>query len=64
MSGLHTDDKHIDAGITHAPIEQIREQVVVAEGTGKTAEAEGAQTKVVHNVRSWPCPVLSVDNTR
>jgi hypothetical protein len=30
---------------------------VVAEGTGKTAANEGAQSKTVYNVRIYPCPL-------
>jgi hypothetical protein len=39
-----------DQVIQAAPVEQTQHAIYVAEGTGKTAQNEGAKAKVVHNV--------------
>jgi hypothetical protein len=39
-----------DQVIEAAPLEQAQHAIYVAEGTGKTAQNEGAKAKVVHNV--------------
>lgn len=41
-----------DQVIEAAPVEQTQHALYVAEGTGKTAQNEGAKAKAVHNVSS------------
>jgi hypothetical protein len=39
-----------DQAVEAAPVEQTQHAIYVAEGTGKTAQNEGATAKVVYNV--------------
>jgi hypothetical protein len=47
------EDGPIDQPIEVAPLEQNQHAIYVAEGSGKTAQNEGAQAKAVRNVSSY-----------